>query len=127
MVIGLFYLSYVSHILFEHKWLPFQHSSQLFSASSMFLFHFSDISLTNCPCILLFFHSSFFSLIQLCLNSFLFNVSLYSIVSAAFTLSINNGSIEFLTYHPKFFYSILIYLSQLTNPLLPISLPRNIL
>ena len=55
VVIGLFYLSCVSHSLFElsvlvrfAKWLPFQLSSQLFSASSMFLFqscfwHFSYI------------------------------------------------------------------------------------
>ena len=46
VVIGLFYLSYVSHSLFELPflvqvitWLPFQLSTQLFSGSSMFLFH----------------------------------------------------------------------------------------
>ena len=83
----------------------------------------SGISLTNCPYILLFFHSSFFSLIQLCLNFFLFTVSLYYIVFAAFTPSIN-GSTEFLIYHPKFFSSILVHLSQLINPLPPIFLLR---
>ena len=72
----------------------------------------SDFSLTNCQYILLFFHSSYFSLIRLCLNSFLFNVSLYSIVSAAFMPSINHSS-EFLTYHPKLFSSIPIHPSQL--------------
>ena len=83
----------------------------------------SGIFLTNCQYILSFFHSSFFSLIHLCLNSFLFTVSLYSIVSAAFTPSIN-GSTELLTYYPKLFSSILIHPSQLINPRPPISLLR---
>ena len=89
----------------------------------------SGIFLTNCPYILLFFHSSFFSLIQLYFNSFLFTVSLYSIVSSAFTPSIN-GSTEFLTYHPKLFSSILIHSSQLINPiplLLRYTLPTSLL
>ena len=120
VVIGLFYLSCVSHSLFEllvlahhTTWLLIQLTSQLFSASTMFLF----------PYILLFCHSSFFSLIHLCLNSFLFTVSLYFIVSATFTPSIN-GSTQFLTYHLNLFSSILIHPSQLINPLPPISLLR---
>ena len=32
----------------------------------------SGLSLANCPCILLFFHTPFFLLIQRCLSSFLF-------------------------------------------------------
>ena len=128
LVIRLFYVSCVSHSLFEllalaqHTiWLLFQHSSQLFS--TMYHVSFSSvvsgISLANCQCILLFFHSSVFSLIHLCLNSFLFIVSVYSIVSATFTASIN-GATEFMTYHPKLFSSILIYLSHnLSIPFLP--------
>ena len=61
-----------------------------------FLSVVSSISLTNCPWILLFFHSWFFSLIQLCLNSFVFTVSLYSIVSAAFIT--HNLSIPFFPF-----------------------------
>ena len=80
----------------------------------------SGISRTKCPYIFLFFHSSFFSLIHFCLNSFLFTLLLYSIVSAAFTPSIN-GSTEFLTYHPKLFSYILIHPSRLINPRPPIS------
>ena len=80
----------------------------------------SGISLTNCPYIPLFFHSFFFSLIQHCLTSFLFTVSLYSIVFAAFTLS-SNGSTEFLTYHLKFFSSVLIHPHNLSIPFLPFS------
>ena len=106
---GLFYLSSVSHSLFEllvlaqhATWLLFQLSGQLFSAST-FSSVVSGISLTNCPYIILFFHSSFFSLSHLCLNSFLFTVSLHSIASAAFMPSIN-GSTEFLTYHPNCFF-----------------------
>ena len=60
VVNDLFYLSYVSDSLFElpilawhTTWLSFQLSGQLFSASSVV----SGISLTNCPYILLFFHS----------------------------------------------------------------------
>ena len=83
----------------------------------------SGISQTKCPHILLLFHSSFLSHIQLCLDALLFTVSLYYIVSAAFTSSIN-GWTEFLTYHPKLFSSILIHVSQLVNPLPPISLLR---
>ena len=83
----------------------------------------SGISLTSCLYILLFFHSPFFSLSQLCLNSFLFTVSLYSIVSAAFTPSINDST-EFLTYHSQLFYFILIHSSQLINPLPSIFLLR---
>ena len=89
-----------------------------------FLSVISDIFLTNCPYIFLFFYSSFFPLIQSCLNSFLFTVlscSYCHIVSAAFTPSVN-GSFEFLSYHPKLFSSILIHPSQLTYPLPPISL-----
>ena len=102
----------------------FQLSSQLFSASSMLLFHLLFLAfLLQTPCILLFFHRSFFSLIQLCLNPSLFKVSLYSIVSAAFTPSIN-GSTQFPTYHPKLFSSILVHPSQLINPLPPTPLLR---
>ena len=83
----------------------------------------SRISLTNCSFIFLFFRSFLFSLIQHSLNSFLFPVSVYYIVCAAFTPSIN-GSTEFLTYHPELFSSIVIHPSQLINPLPPISLLR---
>ena len=69
-----------------------------------------------------FLHSSFFSLIPLCLNPFLFTILLYSVVSAAFKPSIN-GSTEFLTYYLKF-SSILIHPSQLINPIPPISMLR---
>ena len=86
-----------------------------------FLSVVSGISLTNCPYILLFFHSSFFSLIHLCSNSLLFIVSLHSIVSAAFTPSIN-GSTEFLKYHPKLLSSVLTHSSQLISLPPPISL-----
>ena len=73
----------------------------------------SSISLTNSPYILLFFHSSFCSLIQICLNSFLFTISIYSIVSPLI-----NGSTEFL---PNYF---LIHPSQVVNPPPYISLLR---
>ena len=58
-----------------------------------------------------------------CLNSFLFTVSLYYVVSAAFTPSVN-GSTEFLTYNPKLFSFIFINHSQLINPLPLVSLIR---
>ena len=102
--IGLFYLSCKSAFL-----------SQFHVSFSSVV---SCISLTNWPYLLLFFHSSFFSLIQFCLNSFLFIVSLYSTFSAAFTPSVT-ASTEFLTYHPKLFSSILIHPWQLINPFLP--------
>ena len=83
----------------------------------------SGTSLRNCPYILLFFFivPSFPS--SACLNSFLFTVSLYYVVSAAFTPSIN-GSTEFLTYNPKLFSFIFINHSQLINPLPLVSLIR---
>ena len=132
VVIGLVYLFCVSHSLFElpvlvpHTvWIPFQFSIQPFLASFMFLLLsvVSGISLRNCPYILLFFHSSFFSLMRFCLNSFLFTGSLYYIVSAAFTPLIS-GSTQFLTYYRELFSFILMYLSQLSNPLPPIILFR---
>ena len=109
MVVRLFYLSCVSYSLFElpvlvhHTiWLPFQLSSQLFSASRMFLFHLLFLEFLL-QAVHIFF-CSFFPLMQLCLNSlFTVTVSLYSIVSAAFTPSIN-GSTEFLTCHPRSFF-----------------------
>ena len=81
----------------------------------------SSISLTNWPYILLLFHSSFFSLIQLCLNYLLSTASLYSIVSAAFTPSVN-GSIEFLTYHAKLLSSIVTLLSHFPTKTYPINI-----
>ena len=81
----------------------------------------SSISLTNWPYILLLFHSSFFSLIQLCLNYLLSTASLYSIVSATFTPSIN-GSIEFLTYHAKLLSSIVTLLSHFPTKTYPINI-----
>ena len=109
VVMRLFYLSCVSHSLFklpvlaQHtKWLVSTFRSAFLSQHHVsFPSVVSGISLTNCL-------TNFFSLIYLCLNSFLFTVSLHSIVSAAFTPSIN-GSTEFLTYHPKLFSSILIH------------------
>ena len=123
VVIGLFYLSCVSHSL--------HNMASVSTSKSAFLSHYHvsfssvvfSISLANCPYMVLFFHSSFFSLIHLCLNSFLFTVSLYFIVSATFTPSIN-GSTQFLTYHLNLFSSILIHPSQLINPLPPIFLLR---
>ena len=96
----------------------------VFSARSMFLFHLLFLvflAFANCSCITLFFHSSFFSLTQLCLDTLLFTVSLNFIVSSAFTPAIND-SIEFLRKHPKLFSSILIHASQIINPLPPVSL-----
>ena len=86
VVIRLFYLSCVSYSLFElpvlvhHTiWLPFQLSSQLFSASRMFLFHLLFLEFLL-QAVHIFF-CCFFPLMQLCLNSFLFTVtvSLYYI------------------------------------------------
>ena len=92
-------------------WLLFQLSSQLFSASSMFLsnrlflaFLLQTIHTFFCFSIVPSFPSSN------SLNSFLFTTLLYSIVSAAFTPSIN-GLTEFLTYHPKLLSSIFIHQS----------------
>ena len=136
MLIGLFYLSCVSHSLLElpvfdqqMTWPLFQLLTQLFSDSSMLLFFPSVVSgifLTNCPYILLLFHSSLFSLVQLCLNSFLFTVLLYTSVPAAFTPSVH-VSTEFLTYHPKLSFSILMHYLQWINPRPSISLLRYIL
>ena len=100
VVIGLFYLSRVSYSLFEllvlgqhTTWLMFQLSSQLFSASAMFLFHLLFLAFLLQAVHILFFRSSFFSLTHLCFNSFfgtsLYSISLYSIISAAFTPLIN--------------------------------------
>ena len=131
MVNGLFYLSRVSHSLFELPALAqhtirlqFQLSIQLLPASIKFLFHLLFLVLLLQTVHTFFcFSIVFFSFLQLCLNSFLFTVSLYSIVSAAFTPSII-GSTEFLTYHPKLSSSILIHHSHLINPLPQISLLR---
>ena len=98
MVIGLFYVSCVSRSFFEllapaqhTTWLLFQLSSQLFSASTMFLFHLLFVAFLLqtvprffCFSIVYYFPSPF------CLNSYLLSVSLCSIVSAAFTTSVNS-------------------------------------
>ena len=101
-----------------------QLSSQVFSPSTTFLFHLLF------PALLLWIVHTFFCFsigpsfhLSFCFNSFLFAVSLYFIVSAGFTLSVN-GWIEFPTYHPKLLSSILIYTSQFINPLPLISLLR---
>ena len=119
VVIGLFYQSCVSHSLLkllvfrQHTTWFFSLSSELFSAITMFLSHLFFLAL-----LLQTIHTFFSSTVpffpsSICLNSFLFTVSLHSIISAAFTPSIN-GPTEFLTYHPNLFSSILIHHLQLS-------------
>ena len=121
-MIGLFYLSFISHSLYESPalahhitWLPFQLSSQIFSVNSCLFFHL--LLLAFClykfsmhyfvfPWFLLFF-------IQFCLNSFLFTVSLYSIVPLI------NDSAEVLTYHASCLLQSLQIPHNLSIPFLP--------
>ena len=118
VVIGLFACSELRAVMWHTAWLLFQLPTWPVPCF-FFCFWYFSYKLS----ILLLFHSSFFSLIQFCLNFFLITVSTYPIVSAALTPSIN-GSSEFLTYHPKLLCSIFIHLSQLINSLHPISLLR---
>ena len=92
---------------------------------SLFLIHlhvfflsFSSISLANCLSILFAVHSFFLCTSLVFLNSLGSNVSLCVIVLLVLTAT-RNGSILFLIYHPRPFYSLFTLLSHPIGPLLP--------
>ena len=126
VMIGLFYLSFVSHSLYElpalaHHitWLPFELSIRLFSVNSCFFFFiccFWHFVFTKFPCIISFFHGSSFSL---CNSVWIPSYSLYRCI-----LLFIQWLKWILDIPSQLSFSILIVLSQLINPLPPISLLR---
>ena len=132
VMIGLFYLSFVSHSLYElpalaHHitWLPFELSIRLFSVNSCFFFSFvvSDISSLQS------FHALFrFSMVPLFPYATLFEFLLIHCIVVFYYLcsfdTFNQWLKWILDIPSQLSFSILIVLSQLINPLPPISLLR---